>query len=144
MIHNKIHLISPGCARPSIVQNCGLKHHSFHSKDDFPFSVSLSLSVHTHTHTHTLTLTHTHTLTHTPSHTHTLTHTPPHTLTHTPSHTHTLTHSLTHTLTHTHTHSAALHPLFVCFSHMLTLCSCPCFVHYMGIPSGESSEGCAT
>ena len=32
MIHNKIHLISPGCSRPSIalqVQNGGLKHHSF-------------------------------------------------------------------------------------------------------------------
>ena len=32
MIHNKIHLISPCCPRPSItlqVQNCGLKHQSF-------------------------------------------------------------------------------------------------------------------
>ena len=33
MICNKIHLISPGCSRPSIalqVKNCGLKHQSFH------------------------------------------------------------------------------------------------------------------
>ena len=34
MIHNKIHLISPGCPQPSIafltMQNHGLKHHSFH------------------------------------------------------------------------------------------------------------------
>ena len=32
MIRNKIHLIRPGCLRPSIaltVQNRGLKHHSF-------------------------------------------------------------------------------------------------------------------
>ena len=33
MIHNKIHLINPSCPRPNIalqLQNCGLKHHSFH------------------------------------------------------------------------------------------------------------------
>ena len=33
MIHNKIHLIRPGCLRPCIaltVQNCGLKQQSFH------------------------------------------------------------------------------------------------------------------
>ena len=32
MIHNKIHLIRPGCLQPSIaltVQNRGLKHHPF-------------------------------------------------------------------------------------------------------------------
>ena len=39
MIHNKFRLIRPGCLRPSIVlivQNRGLKHHSFFSNDSYP------------------------------------------------------------------------------------------------------------
>ena len=44
MIHKKIHLISPGCPRPTIaltLQNCGLKHQSFHLyKSNFGILIS--------------------------------------------------------------------------------------------------------
>ena len=55
MIHNKIHLIRPGCFRPSIaltVQNHGLKHHSFHFISLGCPRPSISLTVQNHDPTH--------------------------------------------------------------------------------------------